>query len=95
MIRNQLLTTLQSEFRESDREGDSTTSQLLHTYHKECEAVDTGKTVKAVFRDIIKAFDKVWHKGLLYKLRYMGCSNRIVKWFGIYLSGDSVQLLMV
>ena len=35
---------------------------------------------------ISKAFDTVWHKGLLYKLHCMGCSNRIVKWFESYLS---------
>ena len=82
MVTNQLLTPLQSGF----REGDSTTNQLLHTYHKICEAVDKGKEIRAVFCDINKAFDRVWHKGLLYKLRCMGCSNRVVKWFESYLS---------
>ena len=82
MVTNQLLTPLQSGF----REGDSTTNQLLHTYHTICEAVDKGKEIRAVFCDISKAFDRVWHKGLLYKLRCMGCSNRIVNWFASYLS---------
>ena len=65
------------------------TNQLLtplHTYHKICEAVDKGKEIRAVFCDISKAFDRVWHKGILYKLRCMGCSNRVVKWFESYLS---------
>ena len=35
---------------------------------------------------ICKTFDRVWQKGLLYKLHCMGCSNRIVKWFESYLS---------
>ena len=82
MVTNQLLTPLQSGF----REGDSTTNQLLHPYHKICEAVDKGKEIRAVFCDISKAFDRVWHKGLLYKLRCIGCSNRVVKWFESYLS---------
>ena len=76
MVTNQLLTPLQSGF----REGDSTANQLLHTY-KICEAVDKGKEIRAVFCDISKAFDSVSHKGLLYKLRCMGCSSGIVKWF--------------
>ena len=42
--------------------------------------------MRAVFCDITKAFDRVRHKGLLYKLRCMGCSNRIVNWFASYLS---------
>ena len=62
-----------------------------------CEAVDKGKEIRAVFCDISKAFDRVWHKGLVYKLRCMGCSYRIVNWFAsfFYLSVDNVFLLMV
>ena len=82
MVTNQLLTPLQSGF----REGDSTTNQLLHTYHTICEAGDKGKEIRAVFCDISKAFDRFWHKGLLYKLRCMACSNCIVNWFASYLS---------
>ena len=55
MVTNQLFTPLHSGF----REGDSTTNQLLHTYHKICEAVDKGKEIRAVFCDISKAFDRV------------------------------------
>ena len=62
--RNNLLTPFQSGF----IPGDSTTSQLLHIYHTFCEAVDNGKEVRVEFCDISKAFDRVWHKGLLYKL---------------------------
>ena len=36
---NHILTPLQSGF----IQGDSTTYQLLHTYHTFCEAVDCGK----------------------------------------------------
>ena len=59
---NSLLTPFQSGF----IQGDSTTFQLLHTYHSFLEAVDSGKEVCVVFCDISKAFDKVWHKGLLH-----------------------------
>ena len=65
VLSNHILTPLQSGF----VSGDSTTFQLLHTYHMFCEAVDNGKEVRAVFCDISKAFDRVWHKGLLHKLR--------------------------
>ena len=34
-----------------------------------CEALDAKKDIQMVFCDISKAFDKVWHQGLLYKLR--------------------------
>ena len=61
---NQIFRPFQSGFVPRD----SATYQLLHTYHTFCEAVDSGKEVRAVFCDISKAFDRVWHTGLLYKL---------------------------
>ena len=74
VLSNHILTPLQSGF----VSGDSTTFQLIHTYHMFCEAVDNGKEVRAVFCDISKAFDRVWHKGLLHKLRGIGCSGKVL-----------------
>ena len=45
VIRNGILSPLQSGF----IRGDSTTYQLIHTYHSFCEAVDSGKEVWTVF----------------------------------------------
>ena len=87
---NDILTPLQSGF----RHGDSTTNQLLHTYHTICEAVDKGKEVRAVFCDISKAFDRVWHKGLLFKLGTIGCSDSIVNWFLSYLSNRRQRVVI-
>ena len=61
---HQLLTPLQSGF----VQGDSTTYQLLHTYHTFCEAVDNGKEVRAVFCDVSKAFDMIYINFLVYTL---------------------------
>ena len=44
-------------------------SQLI-ILNKFCEAIDSGKEIRAVFCDISKVFDTVWHKGLLQKLKY-------------------------
>ena len=63
---NELITKNQSGF----RPGDSTTNQLLYlidTIHKSFDANPTLE-VRAVFMDISKAFDKVWHSGLIFKL---------------------------
>ena len=48
----------------------------------------------AVFCDISKAFDRVWHKGLLFKLRSIGCSDRIVNWFLSYLSNRRERVVI-
>ena len=41
--------------------GHSTTYQILHTSHTFCNAVNSGKEVRAVFCDISQALDRVWH----------------------------------
>ena len=72
IIINAILTTFQSDF----VRGDSTTNELLNTYHTFCNAVDSGKVVRAVFCNISKAFDRVWHRGNDI-VKYLGCSIRL------------------
>ena len=48
---------------------DSAVFQLIDLYDTISKAMDEGKEVRAVFCDISKAFDRVWHHGLLFKLR--------------------------
>lgn len=74
--------------------GDSTTYQLLHTYHTFIEAVDSGKEVRVVFCDISKAFDRVWHRGLLYKLSRIGISGNLLQWFKSYLSNRRQRVVL-
>ena len=38
------------------------------------------------FFDISKAFDKVWHNGLLFKLENLGVCKVIKKWIAAFLS---------
>ena len=67
---NQLLTPNQSGF----RPGDSTVNQLLSITHQIYSAFKEFPS-RALFLDISKAFDKVWHDGLLFKLKNYGISG--------------------
>ena len=69
LLEENLLNPNQSGFRPSD----SCINQLLAITHEIFETFDCNPSleVRAVFLDISKAFDKVWH-GLLYKLKSMG-----------------------
>ena len=80
---NKLITDNQSGF----RPGDSTTNQLLYLVNEIHEAFEDPKSleVRAVFLDISKAFDKVWHEGLLYKLKQNGVSGNLLNLFVSYL----------
>ena len=42
--------------------------------------------VRAVFLDISKAFDKVWHEGLIFKLKQNGVRGNLLSFFVSYLS---------
>ena len=44
--------------------------------------------VRSVFLDISKAFDKVWHESLLYKIKSMGISGELYSLLESYLSGE-------
>ena len=90
IVEYNLLTPFQSGF----VAGDSTTYQLLHTYHTFIEAVDSGKEVRVVFCDISKAFDRVWHKGLLHKLSHIGISGDLLQWFKSYLSDRRQRVVL-
>ena len=72
-----LITKKQSGF----RPGDSTTNQLIGLVDEIHQAFDSKKPleVRAVFLDIPKAFDKVWHDGLIFKMRQNGISGNLLK----------------
>ena len=89
---NNLLTKNQSGFRPSD----STTNQLLYLLDEIHQAFDSTKSfeVRAVFLDMSKAFDKVWHDGLIFKLEQNGISGNILKFFQNYLSNRKQRVVL-
>ena len=51
------------------RKQHSTIEQIRRITHNISQTLEKKKYCSAVFLDIQQAFDKVWHKGLLYKLK--------------------------
>lgn len=49
-------------------------------------ALRSGKTVGVIYFDVQKAFDLVWHNGLLYKLIKMGCDRWTIKIVASFLA---------
>ena len=58
--------------------GDSTVNQLVDVYNTFCKALDEGKEVRAIFCDISKAFDRVWHEDLLFNLSLAGIKGQLL-----------------
>ena len=67
-----------SENQSGFRPGDSSINQFLSITHEIYQSLDDSLQVKAVFLDISKTFDIVWHKGLIFKLKQNGISNKIL-----------------
>ena len=53
-----------------------------------------GLEVRSVFFDISKAFDRVWHKGLLHKLKSTCVSGELLQWFKNYLTGRKQRVVL-
>ena len=62
--------------------------------HKIHEALEKGKDVRMVFLDISKAFGKVWHKGLIYKLEALGVRDPPLRWIKSYLTNRKQRVMI-
>ena len=65
---NELVSHNQSRF----KPGDSCISQVLCITQDIYQSLDHSLKTRGIFLDTSKAFDKVWHKSLLYKLKQNG-----------------------
>ena len=50
--------------------------------------------VRSVFLDISKAFDKVWHEGLIYKIKSMGISGELLNLLENYLTDRCQRVVL-
>ena len=78
------------------RPSDFCVNQVLALTHEIFEAFDCNPPleVRSVFLDISKAFEKVWHIGLVYKLKSMGLSGELYKLLENYLSGRFQRVVL-
>ena len=89
---NNLFSSCQSGF----RKGDSCISQLLSITHDIFKGFDATPSLdtRGVFLDISKAFDRVWHEGLIFKLKSYGISGSLLKLMQDFLSGRFQRVVL-
>jgi hypothetical protein len=63
----------------------STADQLIHVTEFISQGINQNESTGAIFLDVAKAFDTVWHDGLVYKLHTAGASLAMVKLLNSFL----------
>jgi len=62
-------------------------SQLAQVVHQFARALEMRQKVDVIYLDFSKAFDRVPHGKLLFKLECLGFKGPLLAWFRSYLSG--------
>ena len=68
------------------RQHRSCVTQLLQFVHSTAKSLDAGIQTDVIYVDMAKAFDKVPHEKLLYKLEMVGVRGQLLAWFRSYLT---------
>ena len=89
-LENDLISPKQSGF----RPGNSCINQLLSINHEILSVVDIGLEVRGLFLDVSKAFDKVWHTGLIYKLRQNGIYGDLINILNDFLTNRKQRVVL-
>ena len=73
-VENKLISSSQSDF----KPGDSCINQLLSITHERYSSFGESIEARSVLIDISKAFDKVWHDDIIFKLTKNGISENLL-----------------
>ena len=76
------------------RKKRSCETQLLSTVQEIASSTAKGKQVDVIPLDFEKAFDKVTHSRLLYKLDHYGVRDNTKKWIQSFLSHRTQQVIL-
>ena len=89
---NKLLSGAQSGFRPSD----SCEHQLRSIAHDIYKSFDWNPPleVRGIFLDISKDFDRVWHYGLIHKIKSLGISDTLLKLIENFLSNRYQRVVL-
>jgi hypothetical protein len=87
---NNLLYDLQHGFRHSR----SCETQLLSFVQELAANSDKNIQTDLIIMDFAKAFDKVPHQRLLYKLKFYGIKNQTLTWISAFLSNRTQTVVL-
>ena len=83
-----------SDFQYDFRSSRSTTDLLTVVSNRIVRTFNRCETAPAVAIDISKAFGRIWHAGLLYKLKSYGISGQIFGIISSFLSNRRLRVVL-
>ena len=83
-----------SDFQYGFRSSRSTADLLTVVSDRIARAFNKSGATLAVALDIFKAFDRVWHAGLLHKLKSYGISGQIFRLISSFLSNRQLRVVL-
>ena len=83
-----------SDFQYGFRSSRSTADLLTVVSDRIARAFNRSGATQAVALDISRAFDRVWHAGLLHKLKSYGISGPIFSLFSSFLSNRQLRVVL-
>ena len=66
--------------------------QLVYVINRFLRALEAENRMSAIFMDFTKAFDRVWHTGLLHKIAPSGVSTSSTDWLRSYLDNRLIRV---
>ena len=91
---NNILSSVQHGFRNKHSCDTQLISQLIETVDDFARALNEGRQIDVIALDLSKAFDRVPHKRLLYKLNHYGIRGPILQWIQSFLENRSQQVIL-
>ena len=88
MEEQQLFNKFQSGFRKQT----SCIDQIMHPADDVHKSVNNKLYTLSVMIDLKRAFDLVWHDGLLFKMTHLGHDGNIFKWVKDFLTNRTIQV---
>ena len=87
---NNLISKRQSGFRPND----STIYQLISITSSIYKSFENYDETRAIFIDVSKVFDKVWHEGVIHKLKCNGITSNLLTFFDNYLKDKHQRVVL-
>lgn len=81
-----------NKFQSGFRKNRGTIDQILRLSDDAHKAVHSKQYTLAVMIDLEKAFDLVWHKGLIHKMKKLGLKDNILNFVSDFLNNRIIRV---